>query len=176
MKYKTSIECLPEKEYLAIRGYLSWNEITPDEYPEWERRYGFPNKDFIEQLKIKSGADEVYSLFCNSCQKDEKFDWVCGDDIVCENYSNAPAGDGFEIIRLAPSEYLKINYFYGSEITSEQAWKEIDDYFWNEWLKNNPYKSKIEDEDANNPETADILLFDEENKRVIVWHPIKRTV
>jgi len=89
VKYEVSIVFLPQKEYLAIRGYMSWRDISPNEYEEWERKYGFPNKDLIEQLKVKTGAREVYSLFCNSCRKDEQFDWVCGDDIACENISNA---------------------------------------------------------------------------------------
>jgi len=174
MKYEIAIEFSPEKEYLAIKGYMPWRDISPKEYDEWERKYGFPNKSLIEQLKIKSGANEVYSLFCNSCRQDEQFDYVCGDDIVCENINNTQAGDGFEIIRLAPSEYVKIVYSYGNEMTSEQAAKEADDYFWNEWLKNNPYESKIGGEFANLLETADITFYDDENKRVIAWHPIKR--
>ena len=174
MKHETTIEFLPEKEYLAIKGYMSWRDISPDEHDEWERRYGFPNKNLVEQLKAKSGAKEVYSLFCNSCRKDEQFDWVCGDDIACENINNAQAGDGFDIIRLAPSEYLKVVYHYGDNMTGGQAAKEADDYFWDEWLKNNPYESKIKGEFANMPETADITLYDEENKCIIAWHPIKR--
>jgi hypothetical protein len=59
-------------------------------------------------------------------------------------------------------------------MTSEAAAKEADDYFWQEWLKNNPYKSKIEGVFADMPETADITLCDEENKRIITWHPILR--
>ncbi|HMM32886.1 MAG TPA: hypothetical protein PKB13_14045 [Clostridia bacterium] len=175
MKYEIAIEFLPQKEYLAIKGYMSWRDIPPNELQEWERKYGFPQKSLIKQLKEKSGANEVYSLFCNSCRKDEQFDWVCGDDIACENISKSQAGDGFEIIRLASSEYLKIVYSYGSEMTGEQAAKEADDYFWNEWLKNNPYESKIEGDFANMPETADITLYDEENRRIIAWHPINRT-
>ncbi|MCL2003503.1 MAG: GyrI-like domain-containing protein [Oscillospiraceae bacterium] len=175
MKYEISIESLPEKVYLAIRGYMSWREITPDEYAAWESKYGFPKKELTEQLKIKSGTNEVYSLFCNSCVKDEEFDWVCGDDLACENLNNAKAGDGFEIIRLAPSDYCKIIYFYKNDITGEQAAKEADDYFWNEWLKNNPYTSKIEGGFSNDPETADITLCDEDSKKIIAWHPIERT-
>ena len=80
-------------------------------------------------------------MFCNSCKKDEQFGWVCGDDIACENINNAQADDSFDIIRLAPSDYCKVIYCYGNEMTGEQAAKEADDYFWNEWLKGNPYKS-----------------------------------
>ena len=172
--YKITIESLPEKKYLAVKGYMSWREITPDEYAEWERRYGFPDKSLIELLKIKSGADEVYNLFCNSCRKDERFDWVCGDDYACENLNDAEAGSGFDTIRLAPSDYVKIIYHFGNEMTGEQAAKQADDYFWDEWLKNNPYKSKIEGEYANMPDTADITLIDEKSKRVVAWHPIER--
>ena len=111
VKYELTIEFLPEKEYLAIKGYMSWREITPDEHEEWARKY-FPDKSLIEQLKIKAGTNEIYTLFCNSCKKDEQFDWVCGDDIVCENINKAEAGDGFVIIRLAASEYLKVVYQY----------------------------------------------------------------
>ncbi|MCL2029984.1 MAG: hypothetical protein FWG93_00400 [Oscillospiraceae bacterium] len=175
MKYEITIESLPEKVYLAIRGYMSWREIAPDEYSEWENKYGFPDKNLIEQLKTKSGANEMYSLFCNSCVKDEQFDWVCGDDIACENLNNAQTGDGFEIMRLAPSDYCKIIYSYGNDMTGEQAAKEADNYFWNEWLKSNPYSSKIEGEFSNSPETADITLVDEDNKRITMWHPIQRT-
>jgi len=174
VKYELTIEFLPEKEYLAIKGYMSWREITPDEYDEWVRKYGFPDKSLVEQLKIKSGANEIYTLFCNSCKKDEQFDWVCGDDIVCENINKAEAGDGFAIIRLAASEYLKVVYQYGSEMTSEEAAKEADNYFWNEWIKNNPYESKISGEYADMPDTADITLYDDINKRIIAWHSIKR--
>ena len=172
MNYKTSIESLPEKNYLAIKGFMSWREILPDEYSEWERRYGFSNRNLIDQLKLKTGADEAYSLFCNSCRRDEQFDWVCGNDLACENNNYAPESEEFKIIRLAPSEYLRIEYSYGNEMTGEQAAKEADDYFWNEWLKNNPYKSKIEGDYANDPETADVTFYDDENRRVIQWHPI----
>jgi hypothetical protein len=175
-KYKITIESLPEKKYLAIKGYMSWRDISASEYDEWERKYGFPNDNLVEQLRIKSGAKEIYRLFCNSCRKDEQFDWVCGDDICCENINNAQAGDRFGIICLAPSDYLKIEYHYEGEITWEQAAKESDEYFWNEWLKSNPYKSKIEGDFANSPETADITLHDEEIKCVTTWHPVMRTV
>jgi predicted transcriptional regulator YdeE len=172
MKYKISIESLPQKNYLAIKGYMSWRDISPDEYVEWERRYGFPNNDLIARLQKKSGSNDVYRLFCNSCQKDEQFDWVCGDDLACENLNDNKAGDGFEVINLAPSEYVKIVYHYGDNITGEQAAKETDEYFWNEWLKNNPYESKISGEFANMPETADISFYDDENKCITTWHPI----
>ena len=52
-KYEATTEFLPAKEYLAIKGYLSFAEITaPD---EWARKYGFPNESLTEQLKLKSG-------------------------------------------------------------------------------------------------------------------------
>ena len=175
MKYEITIESLPEKVYLAIKGYMSWREITPDEYPVWESKYGFPDKELTEKLKNTSGASEVYRLFCNSCRDDEQFSWVCGDDIACENFNNAQAGDGFAIIRLAPSDYCKIISSYGSEMTGEQAAKEADEYFWNEWLKNNPYKSKIGGELANSPDTAVVTLYDEDSRRIYTWHPIERT-
>ena len=57
-------------------------------------------------------------------------------------------------------------------MTGEQAAKEADEFFWNDWIKNNPYKSKIEGEFADMPETADITFYDEKNKRSIAWHPI----
>jgi len=176
MKYDLTIESLPEKNYLAIKGYMSFRDITPGEYEEWERKYGFPNQHLTEQLINKSGATEVYRLFCNSCRKDEQFDWVCGDDIACENVNHAPAGDGFAIIRLAPSDYLKITVPCGNEIgtgmTGEQAAREADEYFWQEWLKNNPYQSKIGGEFADRSDTADITFYDDENRRVIAWHPV----
>ena len=175
MKYEETVVFLPEKEYLAIKGYMSWRDITADEYDEWKHKYGFPDKKRIEELKIKSGAKEIYYLFCNSCRKDEQFDWVCGDDIACENLAHAKAGNGLEIIRLAPSNYVKISYSYGNEMTGEQAAKEADEYFWNEWLKNNAYRSRIEGEYADMPETADITLYDDEKRRIIAWHPIERT-
>jgi len=174
MKREISTEFLPCKDFLVIKGYMSWREIAPGERDEWERKYGFPDKSLIERLKTKSGANEVYGLFCNSCRKDAQFDWVCGDDFACENVSNCQAGEGFEIVRLAPSEYCKIVCTYGDEMTGEKAAKEADEFFWNEWLKNSPYGSKIEGEYSNSPETADITLYDEESHRVIAWHPIIR--
>ena len=135
MKNEITIESLPEKAYLAIRGYMSWRDISLNEYDEWEHKYGFPDKNLIEPLKIKSGAKQVYNLFCNSCRKDEQFDWVCGDDIACENINNVQAGDGFEIIHLAPSEYLMIDYFYGSEMTDEQLPRKLMNIFGMNGLK-----------------------------------------
>lgn len=173
MNYKVSIEILNKKEFLAIKGYMSFKEITPDKNADWERLYGYANKELIEELKIRSGTKDVYQIFCNTCRNDKQFGFVCSDDLACENINNAQASDGFEIICLAPSEYLKIDYHYGSEITIEQAFKEIDNYFWNEWISKNPYISKIDAEFADNPETADITLYDEENKRVTAWYPIK---
>ena len=172
MKYEIAIVSLPAKEYLAIKGYMSFDKITM--HDEWARRFGFPNESLTEQLKQKSGATKVYRLFCNSCVKDDQFGWVCGSDIACENINNAPPGDGLEIIRLGASEYIKTGYSYPSSMTSEQAFKELDDYFWNEWLKNNPYKSKIEGEFANMPGTACIELFDDANRVVTIWQPICR--
>jgi len=175
MKYEITIESLPEVVYLAVKGYMSWREIAPSELGEWESKYGFPDEGLIDQLKKESGANSVNRLFCNSCILDEQFDWVCGDDIVCENINNRQAGDGFEIIRLASSEYVKIVYTYGDAMSGDDAAKEADDYFWDEWLANNPYTSKIAGDFANMPETADISLHDNENKVVIAWHPIERS-
>ena len=114
----------------------------------------------------------MYRLFCNTCVHDDQFGWVCGDDIACENVNNAPPGGGFEIIRLDASDYLKTSCPYGNGITGQQACKEMDDYFWNEWLKNHPYRSKIEGDFANMPTTADIILFDDAGQIVTIWHPI----
>ena len=44
MKFKTSIIKLPDKEYLVIRGFLSWGKIKPEDLPEWNEKYGFPDK------------------------------------------------------------------------------------------------------------------------------------
>ena len=95
MKYKIEIVTLLKKAYLAIRGYMSWRDISPNEHDEWERKYGFPNESLVEQSKSKSGSKEVYRLFCNSCRKDEHFDWVCGDDIACDTDSHSKSWSAF---------------------------------------------------------------------------------
>ena len=174
MKYDIAIEQLSEKEFLVIRGYVTWCQLTSDNISQWEQRFGSPNKDLIDQLKIMSGSNDVYYLFCNTCVQDDVFDWVCSDDIACENINKIIADENFDIVYLAPSEYCKITYYYGGEMTPEQAAKEADDYFWEDWLKNNPYKSKIEDDLMNAPETADITFYDSKNNCTITWHPVER--
>ena len=69
MKYEITIESLPQKNYLAIKGYMSWRNIHTEEYDEWENKYGFPDKRLVEQLKIKSGSDIVYCVFAIRAKK-----------------------------------------------------------------------------------------------------------
>jgi len=137
---------------------------------------GYADNDLnnkAKKLLKTSGAKEVYILFCNSCRYDEQIGtYIVGYDIACENVNNARKGDEFEIVRLEASEYLVIDYSYGSEITGKQAWAEIDDFFWKDWLKNNPYVSMIEGDNENNPRTADIGLV--EPGRIKEWHSIRR--
>ena len=186
MKFTITQEFLPAKEYLTIKGYSAFsNENAPAEYAEWVRMCGelningldcFPDNDLnkkVKKLLAKSGASEVHALYCNSCRYDEQIGtWIVGYDIACENVNHAQAGDGFEIVRLDPSEYLVIDYSYGEELTREQAWKEIDDYFWGEWLTNNPYESMIGGDHADNRGTADIGLS--APGRIVEWHAIRR--
>jgi len=185
MNFTITQEFLPEKEYLAIKGFCAFGDKAPAEYAEWMRMSGELNVNgfdcYVEndlnarvrKLLQQSGATEVYGLFCNSCRYDGQIKtYIVGADIACENKNKIQARDGFEIIRLDPSEYLVIEYSYGNDMTYEQAWKEIDDYFWGVWLKYNPYVSLIEGEYANDPRTADIGF--KEPGRVKEWHAIRR--
>ena len=183
MKYIITHEFFPAKEYLAIKGFLAFGENPPDEYTEWKRTFselineGYANNDLIRRLLNKTGADEVVEIFCNNCRYDKEFGlWIVGRDIACENINHTQAGDGFEIIRLEPAEYLKIEYIYNDEITREQALDEIIDYFNKVWIKNNPYESLIEGKYHYDPGTANLSLLepDAKNKRAVFWNPIKR--
>jgi len=183
MKYTITHVNLPEKEYLVVRGYYAFSDSPPEEYAKWHRLFsdlinnGYGDNDLVRQLLEKSGADEVFELFCNNCRNDERLGmWVVGRDIACENRNNAQAGDGFEIVRLNPSEYLRIEYYYGDGLTREQAFNEVIDYFNDEWIRDNPYESLIEGEYHYDPGTANLCLLepDEDIKRVIFWNPIKQ--
>ena len=142
VKFNITHETLPAKEYLVIKGYCAFSDDAPPEYAEWVRMCGelningfdcYPDNDLnkrVERLMKISGSDEVFYLFCNSCRYDESVKtYIAGADIACENINNVQAGDGFEIVHLDAAENLVIDYPYGSDVTREEAFKEVDEYF-----------------------------------------------
>jgi len=62
---------------------------------------------------------------------------VCNNNQCAQLYNNYGA-----------QKEIKLETYIYKAIIVEAA-KEADEYFWNEWLKNNPYESKIEGELAN---------------------------
>ena len=182
MKYTVTTAFLPANDYLVIKGFIELGGNTPDSYEEGERQFiELLNNGSIDRLKKVSGSKDVYTLFCHTCVLDEQTGgYICGNDVACENINNVQAGDGFDVIHLEPSEYAIFDYSFGDGMSKVQASKKIDDIYWGEWLKNNPYESMIETTTgANTPGIAVIgmvepLVLGVENFRGKIWYPIRR--
>ena len=182
MEYNVTISVLPAKNYLVISGFIELGGNTPDSYEEGEGKFiELLNNGSIDRLKNVSGSSDVYTLFCNTCVLDEQTGgYICGYDIACENINNAQAGNGFNVVHIEPSEYAMFDCTFDHEMSKIQANKKIDDIYWGEWLKNNPYESNIETTTgANVPGIAVISIiepvdFNAECFNIKTWYPIKR--
>jgi len=182
MDYSVTITTLPEKNYLVIKGFIELGGNTPDSYIEGEKiLIGLIDNGMIDRLKKLSGSKEVYTLFCNTCILDEKTGgYICGYDIACENNNNVQAGDGFESLYLHNSEYAFFDCTFNCEMTKVQANKKIDDIYWGEWLKNNPYESNIETTTGANILGIAVISIMEpldpniKEFRIKTWYPIKK--
>ena len=155
---------------------------APDAYEEQARiTAGRIADGSVGRLRKASGSQTVYTLFCNSCKLDGKTGgYVCGHDIACENINNTPAGDGFDIIRLYPSTYAVFDCFFDGGMTPVQAYQWIDDLYWGEWLKNNPYESMIETTTGADTPGIAVISLDEppdpgaESFHITTWFPIRQ--
>ena len=182
MKYNVRTTFLPAKNYLVIKGFIELDVGTSDSYEESERKLTELIKNgSIDRLREASGTKDVYTLFCHTCVLDEHTGaYICGYDIACENINNVQAGDGFDVVCLEPSEYAVFECSIEKEMTRVQVNKKIDDIYWGEWLKNNPYESMVETETgANTPGIAVIGLNEPldsnaESFYIKIWYPIRQ--
>lgn len=182
MEYSVTTTFFPAKDYLVIKGFIELGGNTPDSYAEGEKIFiESLSNGKIDQLKMLSGSNDVYTLFCNTCVLDEKTGgYICGYDIACENINNVQTGNGFDLIHLEPSEYVFFDCKFENEMSRIEANKKIDDIYWGEWLENNPYESNIETTTgANIQGIAAISIIDPidpnvENFRIKIWYPIKK--
>jgi hypothetical protein len=182
MKINISTEFLTAKNYLIIKGFVELGGNTPDAYEAQKHKLiELINNGSIDRLKKTAGSENVYTLFCNTCVLDEQTGgYICGNDIACENINNIPAKDGYDIIHLEPLEYAIFDCFFDHELTMVQTLKKIDDIYWGEWLKENPYESMIEtNTGANTPGIAVIGLIDPLDPNadcfhIKNWYPIRQ--
>ena len=57
--YETTTEILPAREYLVIPGFHPFRDIVPQEEKDWNKRFGFVDTAWLEELKKRSGGDAV---------------------------------------------------------------------------------------------------------------------
>jgi len=180
MKHTVKIEHLPAKEYLVIKGCGKLYDpgAAGDNEDIIKKRIADGS---VERLKKAACSETVYILFCNTCVRNEKDKcYDCGYDIACENNSGEKAGAEFEIVKLNPCEYAVFTCEFDSETTLQDAHEKPDALFWNEWLKENPYTSAIDEPEnwTGNGFAAveQYIPFDiDANKfTATMWYPILR--
>jgi predicted transcriptional regulator YdeE len=186
MKHAVSIEYLPAKEFLVIKGIakLYDNEDSSAHSGDEEawctigRRL---NDGSIGRLKKAAGSETAYILFCNTCvRNDNEKCYDCGCDIACENLSGAKPEGEFEIVRLIPCEYAVFDCNFNAETYMHKAHERPDALFWGEWLKENPYVSAIDDSanwTGNGYASIELYTpFDPaaNNFNLKIWYPIIR--
>ncbi|MDR2686776.1 MAG: GyrI-like domain-containing protein [Oscillospiraceae bacterium] len=186
MQYTVRTECLPEKPFLVIPGFVVLGDESDtdqtDSIADSIRMLGERILDgSVERLRQAAGSDTVYTLFCRSCAKlPGRNAWACGYDIACENANGAAGGEGFALVRLAPSAYAVFDCYFDRGTAKARAYALLNDLYWRDWLPKNPYISMIEtDTGANTPGIASIELStpldpQAEEFRIQSWFPIRR--
>ena len=180
MKYNVTIEHLPEKKFLVIKGYGKLYDPDVSGVNEDILRRGLDDGS-VERLKKTAQSETVSILFCNTCvRNDAEKCYDCGYDIACENRNGVKPGDGFDIVRLLPCEYALFDCDFNGEISIQDSHEKVDALFWGEWLKENPYICAIDDPanwtgngyasiELYTPLNPDVNKFNAK-----IWYPIIR--
>jgi predicted transcriptional regulator YdeE len=134
----------------------------------------------VERLKEVSGSEDVYMLFCYTCERDDENKcYVCSYDIACENL-NGSGSNEFSTVGLNDCEYAVYDCEFDNETALQDAHEPTDELFWGDtgWLKNSGYICAIDDPEnwagKGYAQIERYTPFDIDAKRyqMQIWYPI----
>ncbi len=171
MDYEVRIEALEELRFIACTQMVSMND-DKDSIGTSIKLWDAKIKDgTIDRLKKERGEQTVYALFCNVYHPEAS---MISYDFVCKS-SKAIINEDFKTIVLRPALYAVFKSNFTKPITREDAYRQMNDAFWGQWLPKTNYTSVI-DYDFN-PGSASIELWEPIDEspadfKITIWFPI----
>lgn len=164
---------LSQKKYLGFGINMPWENNLEIQFDFWRNSI---ESGKIQALQKFCHAEQVYGVFCYSCNCDEK---TFSYHIACENKQNK-IGDQYEELTLYESAYAKFINTYKTINQRNIQYQALCDELWEKWLPNSDYISLIEVETNGCMEGyASIEIYKQNNPFILpnefeLWIPVQR--